>query len=403
MTKEFDIIVFGATSFAGQIITKNLMDKYGNDSIKWAIAGRNKAKLTEVKEKCGAQAITSIVCDAADESALTEMVKRTKVVLSTVGPFALYGEPLVKICAHEGTDYCDITGEVQWYKRMLEKYEAKAIETGARIVHCCGFDSIPSDMGVFFLQEEAKREFNEYCTSVKTRVANIRGGASGGTILSMFNIATEAAKDKEVRKAFKNPYYICPENHNYHVRQQSIRGAQFDDDFDAWLGPFIMEAVNSRVVHRSNALLGSRYSNEFEYNEASIMGKGNKGKKTAKKTSFMLKAFMIMAATKPTQWILQRFLPKAGSGPTPSQQKNGFYDLRYLGKTHSGKPLKAKVFGDADPGYGSTAKMVSEAAICLVETPQSISGGFWTPSSLFGQKLIDRLQKNAGLTFEIID
>lgn len=406
MAAQYDIIIFGATSFVGDILTGYMMQQYGdNGEIKWAIAGRSEAKLNEVKEKRGAQSIPHIIANASNEDQLKAMAEQARVIVSTVGPYALYGEPLVKICVETGTDYCDLTGEVQWYKRMVDKYESKAKETGARIVHCSGFDSIPSDMGVYFLQEKAKEKFGQYCNEVNNRVAKIRGGASGGTVASMVNIAKEAAKDPKLRKELQNPYSICPTNHGFHVRQNNISGAQYDEDFDVWVGPFVMAAVNLRVVHRSNALLENAYGTEFKYSEAMMMGKGKKGRSNAKKMGWGLNIFMILAALGPTRWILERFvLPKPGEGPTPTEQEKGMYDMRFIGKTPSGESIKTKVTGDKDPGYGSTAKMLGEAAICLAQTDKAEkAGGFWTPSSLYGQRLIERLQANAGLSFEVID
>lgn len=406
MVAQYDIIIFGATSFVGDILTGYMMQQYGDKGeVKWAVAGRSESKLNEIKQKRGAQSIPHIIADAANEQELKTMAEQARVIVSTVGPYALYGEPLVKICVETGTDYCDLTGEVQWYKRMMDKYEAKAKETGARIVHCSGFDSIPSDMGVFFIQEQAKEKFGQYCNEVNNRVAKIRGGASGGTVASMTNIAKEAAKDPKLRKELQNPYSICPQDHGFTTRQNNIGGAQFDQDFDVWVGPFVMAAVNIRVVHRSNALLDNAYGKDFKYSEGMMMGKGSKGKKRARNMGWGLNIFMVLAAMGPTRWLLEKFvLPKPGEGPSPKEQEKGNYDMRFFGKTSNGNTLKAKVTGDRDPGYGSTAKMLGEAAVCLANTDKTEkSGGFWTPSSLYGQKLIDRLVANAGLTFELVD
>ena len=400
----YDIIVFGATSFVGQILTGYLFEQYGSESdLKWAIAGRSEKKLIEVKEKYHAQAIPHLVADAADETQLQAMVAQTRVVISTVGPYALYGEPLVKVCAQTGTDYCDLTGEVQWYKRMMDKYETTAKESGARIVHCSGFDSIPSDLGVFFLQEQAKQQFGQTCHKVKLRVAKIKGGASGGTVASMTNIAKEAAKDPALRKELQDPYSICPSGHGFTRRQNNVAGAQHDPDFDAYIGPFVMAAVNTRVVHRSNALLG--YAPDFKYDEAMLMGKGIKGKKRARNMGWGLNAFMVLAALSPTRWLLEKFvLPKPGTGPSEHEQLTGMFDLRLVGETPDGQKLRVKVTGDRDPGYGSTAKMLGQAGICLSQISKAQkTGGFWTPASIYGEDLIARLTAHSGLTFSVLD
>ena len=285
--QQFDLIIFGATSFVGQILCQYLTDHYGVDGdIKWAAAGRSQSKLASLKSSLGsiAKSLPLLTADAGDEAALTSLCKQTKVIISTVGPYALYGEPLVKVCAETGTDYCDLTGEVQWVKRMITRYEKKAQETGARIVHCCGFDSIPSDMGVYHLQQEAFKKFGAPCTSVRMRVKAIRGAASGGTIASMINITKEAAKSKELRKELANPYSICPDNHAFNVRQANVTTPELDTESGQWAGPFIMAGINTRVVHRSNALSGNAYGSSFKYDESMLMGKGLKGRLAA--TSF---------------------------------------------------------------------------------------------------------------------
>jgi short subunit dehydrogenase-like uncharacterized protein len=405
-TAQYDIILFGATSFVGEILTGYMMGQYGDNSdIKWAIAGRSEDKLIATKQKHGAHDIAHIVADAANEQQLLSMVKQARVIVSTVGPYALYGEPLVKACAQNGVDYCDLTGEVQWYKRMVDKYETTAKQTGARIVHCSGFDSIPSDLGVYFLQQQAKAKFGKMCSDVKLRVAKLKGGASGGTVASMVNIAKEAAKDPALRKELQNPYSICPSGHGFKRRQENINGAQFDEDFDQWIGPFVMAAVNTRVVHRSNALSNNTYGEDFSYSEAMLMGKGKKGKSRSRNMGWGLNIFMIMAAIKPTRWILERFvLPKPGEGPTPQEQLKGCFDYRFVGKTDDGQTIKVKVTGDRDPGYGSTAKMLGQAAVCLASIKkEDKAGGFWTPATIYQDDLIARLIEKSGLTFELLD
>ena len=405
-TPTYDIILFGATSFVGDILTAYMMEQYPNgEGIAWAIAGRSENKLNELKVRHNAQAIPYIIADAANPQQLEAMVKQTKVVVSTVGPYALYGEPLVKACVENGVDYCDLTGEVQWYKRMVDKYETTAKQKGARIVHCSGFDSIPSDLGVYYLQQQALKQYGEPCVDVKLGVAKLKGGASGGTVASMVNIAKEAAKDSALRKELKNPYSICPSGHGFTKRQVNISGAVYDDDFEQWLGPFVMAAINTRVVHRSNALANNAYGNEFSYSEAMLMGKGGKGKTRARNMGWGLGAFMVLAAIGPTRWLLEKFiLPKPGEGPTPKEQLEGCFEYRFIGKTQSGKKLSVKVTGDRDPGYGCTAKMLGQAAVCLAGIKkEEKNGGFWTPATIYQDDLIERLIAKSGLTFEVID
>jgi len=404
---NYDLVVFGATSFVGQILARYLLENYGADKdIKWAIAGRSEAKLSQLKSDLGHAAATLpvILADAADEPALVDLCGQTRVVISTVGPYALYGETLVKVCAETGTDYCDLTGEVQWIRRMIERYEAKAKESGARIVHCCGFDSIPSDMGVWFLQQQAEATFGKPCQDVRMRVKVAKGGLSGGTVASMINVAKEAGADPKLRKELANPFSICPQEHRSETRQPSLKSAEFDKNFNAWLAPFVMGAINTRVVHRSNALQGARYGKEFTYDEAIMTGKGTKGRLTAYGMVGALGAFFTASAIKPTRWVVEKLVPKPGEGPSPEDQEKGFYDLRFVGKTTDGKTMITKVTGDRDPGYGSTAKMLGEAGLCLAfDVKDDVKGGFWTPASALDGKLLERLQANAGLTFEVVE
>lgn len=400
---NYDIIVFGATSFVGKILTHYLMDTYGvAGGVRWAMAGRSRTKLEAQRARLGddAKALEMIVVDAADESGLRAMAARASVVISTVGPYALYGEPLVKVCAESGTDYVDLTGEAQWIARMLAKYEAQAKASGARIVHCCGFDSMPFDLGVHFLQSRAQSAFGAPATRIKMGVKAIRGGMSGGTAASLINVMKEASNDPALRREMRDPYSICPAGHGFTARQRNISGPVYDEDFDRVLAPFIMAAINTRVVHRSNALTGKAYGENFRYDEA-VFTKGRVG---ATMMSLGLGLFMVLAVLGPTRALLERFvLPKPGEGPSPEAQKNGFYDLRFFGRTEAGEEIRTRVTGDRDPGYGSTGKMLAEAGICLAQdVPKSgLGGGFWTPATALGDALIKRLEEKAGLTFEV--
>ena len=408
-TPSHDLIVFGATSFVGQILTRYLAEHYGTQgSLKWAIAGRSEAKLAALRNSLGLAAgrLPLLVADAADQAALRHLCNGTRVVISTVGPYALYGEPLVKVCAETGTDYCDLTGEVQWIRRMIEAYEPAARKSGARIVHCCGFDSIPSDLGVYFLQQQARERFGAPCTTVKMRVKAMRGGFSGGTAASLVNVVKEATANPALRKELANPYSICPEGYAPAVRQPNVKSTQYDEDFDAWVAPFVMSAINTRIVQRSNALSKQAYGADFRYDEAMLMGRGLKGRTAAAGMTAGLGGFMVAAALPPARWALERFvLPAPGEGPSAEDQRKGFFDLRFLGTTADGRELRVKVTGDRDPGYGSTAKMLGQAGACLAQDfPGSgRKGGFWTPATMFGDKLIERLVAHAGLTFEVIE
>jgi short subunit dehydrogenase-like uncharacterized protein len=408
-TPVYDIVIFGATSFVGQILSRYMLEQFPADNdLKWAIAGRSDKKLQELKHSLGSAGkhLAVICADAANESDLSSMCESTKCIISTVGPYALFGEPLVKTCASLGTDYCDLTGEVQWIAKMLARYEDAAKISGARIVNCCGFDSIPSDMGVYFLQQQAKQQFSQPCSKVKMRVKSMKGAASGGTVASMTNIFKEVATDSALRKTLANPYAICPKDHGFTVRQDNMNRPQYDADFGSWAAPFVMALINTRIVLRTNAIIDERYSEHFEYNEAMLTGSGVIGGSMAAGVGLGLGGFAMAAVIPPTRWLMEKtFLPKPGEGPSPEAQIKGFYDLRFYGTTDTGQEIRVKVTGDQDPGYGSTAKILGQAAACLVQdiSKEERAGGFWTPASIFGDKLLTRLEEKAGLTFEVMD
>ncbi len=398
---KFDIIVYGATSFVGQIVTRYMHEQFADGSIKWAIAGRSLSKLEQVRDAVGLLDIELLVADAADEEALRQMCAQTKVVMSTVGPYALYGDVLVSVCAKTGTDYCDLTGEPQWIRKMQLRHEADAVKSGARIVNCCGFDSIPSDLGVHFLQRNALEQFGHTCDRVDMRVVSMKGGASGGTIASMINMVKEAVNDPDLRRELKDPYSLCPPDHRFSVAQPDVK-ISYDNVYGGWIAPFVMAGINTRVVHRSNALSNNSYGVEFKYEEAVVTGEGSSGKRKAQATHWGVNALMIGLAVPPIRWLLETaVLPKPGEGPTEKAQLEGGFDIVFLGATAKGETIRCRVTGDRDPGYGSTAKMLSQAAACLAkDVPDDVAGGFWTPATILGNKLVDRLVAHAGLTFE---
>ena len=402
-------VLFGATSFVGQILTRYMFERHGaNGEFRWAIAGRSTQKLAQLRDALGdgARDLPMIVCDAADEVALRSLCATTRVVVSTVGPYALFGSPLVKVCAETGTDYCDLTGEVQWIKRMIDAYEPAAKKSGARIVHCCGFDSLPSDMGVHVLQQHALKTYGEPCTSVRLGVKKLKGEFSGGTVASLINVVREISKDPSLRKLFTNPYILCPGQGKDGVKQPEVNFIGYNADANSWLAPFIMAGINTRVVHRSNALLGHAYGKDFTYDEATMTGPGFAGRARAVAMASGMAGFMVGVALPPTRWVIENYvLPKPGEGPSPEAQANGCFDSRLYGTTASGKTVKVKVTGDRDPGYGSTSKILAETALCLLQDMDraALPGGVWTPGAAMGLTLVRRLHERAGLTFSIGD
>lgn len=411
--RPYDIIVYGATSFVGQILCAYLKQRHGsgpNDPtngeavVTWAIAGRNSAKLGDLADDLGLS-VDHLIADATDPTALAAMAAATHVVISTVGPYALYGSELVGACVEAGTDYCDLTGEPHWMQQMIDAHHDAATRTGSRIVHACGFDSIPSDLGVAYTQRMATELLGEHCHQISMRVKAMKGGASGGTIASMLNIVEEVKDNPDIRRVLTNPYALAPEGMRTGVRQHNVTVPMRDEASGRWVAPFVMATVNTRVVHRSHALRGRPWGDDFLYDEALLTGNGPLGAAKAGAVSGGLGAFMAATSVGPIRGLLaDKVLPKPGEGPPPEAQEAGFYDLRFFGTTPSGATITTKVTGDRDPGYGSTAKMLGEAALVLVNAdPADTPGGFWTPATALGIALEHQLVEHAGLTFSIVD
>ncbi|MDB9737013.1 saccharopine dehydrogenase NADP-binding domain-containing protein [Porticoccaceae bacterium] len=408
-SKPYDLIVFGATSFVGQILSNYLVETIGvNGEISWAIASRSESKLAILKESLGdaASQLPVLIADSHDEASLQTLCSQTRVIISTVGPYALYGELLVKACAESGTDYADLTGEAHWIGMMKDKYNQAAEASGARIVNCCGFDSIPSDMGVFAMQQRAQAQFGHPLPHAKLRVKAMKGGASGGTIASMIEALKAAKADPKMRKKMGNPYLLCGSAHQYSIRAKSVSGPQFDPDFNCWIAPFVMEAINSRVVLHSNALLDMAYGRDFSYSEGMLTGKGLKGRIGALMSTVAFGMLGVALYFSPTRALLEKFvLPAPGEGPSPEAQLNGYFDVRVHGRDDQGNQLTVKVTGDRDPGYGSTAKMLGQAGLCLALDikKEDRAGGFLTPSVAMGDALLKRLEAHSGLAFVTYD
>jgi len=397
---EYDLVLFGATSFVGQITTANLVERLGTDgSIRWAIAGRNSDKLHRIAEETGAD-VPRLVVDASDADAVRGMAEATKLIISTVGPYSTYGNEVVAACAASGTDYCDLTGEPQWMARMIDAHHAEAQSSGARIVHACGFDSIPSDLGVWYLQNLAQKKHGEAANGVELIVKAMKGGASGGTVASMMTMQEEMAADPSIRKILSNPYALAPEGERSRARQPSLNGLRHHDEEGLWLAPFVMAATNTKVVHRSHALLGHPWG-EFRYSEEMATGDGPLGAAKAGAMIAGLGGFVGLSAIGPARSLLSKYvLPSPGEGPTPKQQREGFFKIILRGTTPAGEVVRVGVNGDRDPGYGCTARMLTEAALTLGSVSRvDTAGGFWTPATAMGDPLIKALEANAGMTF----
>ncbi|HEX9212043.1 MAG TPA: saccharopine dehydrogenase NADP-binding domain-containing protein [Bradyrhizobium sp.] len=386
---KFDIVVYGATGFTGQLVAEYLTLHYkGDKALKWAMAGRSLGKLKSVRDAIGAPGNTPlIVADASDAASLKAMVEQTMSVITTVGPYQLYGEELLAACVATGTDYFDLCGEPIWMRQMIDKYETEAKASGARIVFSCGFDSVPFELGAFFVQEEAKRVLGAPALRVKGRVRDMRGTLSGGTAASAKATFDAVAKDISLITILNDPFALTPGFTG--PKQPKGNRAALEEDLQSWAAPFMMALINTRNVHRSNMLMGFPYGQEFVYDEMVLTGPGEKGEANAKR---------VMAAnaekTGPSA-------PKPGEGPSKEERENGRFDLLYVAIAPDGRQIRAGVTGDRDPGYGSTSKMISECAICLLRDVTDVPAGFWTPGAAMQHKLIKRLQEHAGLTFGV--
>ncbi|MFO7549981.1 MAG: saccharopine dehydrogenase NADP-binding domain-containing protein [Haliea sp.] len=400
--RDFDLIIWGATGFTGALVAEYMAQTYGTgDSLRWALGGRSEKKLQSLQKtlqtRYAGEPLPLVVADSDDPASLQDMVQRTRVVCTTVGPYARYGTPLVAACATSGTHYCDLTGEVQWMARVIPEYQAAAEASGARLVHTCGFDSIPSDMGTWFLQQRMLERHGEPSHYVKARVGRNKGSASGGTIASMLEVLEEARRDSAVRKLLSNPYALCPPG-TTGLDGPDQASARYDSDFERWTSPFIMAAINGRVVRRSHCLLGKPWGEDFQYDESQLCD----SRAQALRNTLTLGAAMAGLATGPGRKLFAHFLPKPGEGPSREQREAGHYELFFHGAHPDDRALdmRVRVAGQLDPGYGSTSRMLAEAAVCLARDPLTVGGGFWTPASGLGDHLLTRLVENAGLTFE---
>jgi len=387
-SREFDVIIYGATGFTGRLVAEYLQAEYGDTDLKWAMAGRSAEKLTAVRDEMGVSKDVALITANSDDTAtLDAMCARSRAVITTVGPYQLYGEPLVAAAVKAGTDYVDLCGEPAWMHDIIERYDADAKASGARIVLSCGFDSIPFDMGVYALQEHAKARHGAPCSRIRGRVRAMQGTFSGGTAASFMETMKRAGKQPEILDWLKDPFSLVP---NFDGPKQP-HGAKpiFEDDLNSWSAPFIMASINTKNVHRSNALMGHSYGADFIYDEMMFTGPGDKGQ--------------AMAEGIAKGNVFGDNPPKPGEGPSKDERENGFYDVLFIGTTADGKMTTLSVKGDKDPGYGSTSKMISEAALTLVHdrTHDVVGGGVYTSAPAMGQALITRLEAHAGLTFTV--
>lgn len=388
MTKPFDLVVHGATGFTGRLVVEYLLRRYpAGSGLRWAMGGRNAAKLAAVRDELGAPADTPlVVTDTGNPASLQALMEQTRLVLTTVGPYQLYGNELVAACASAGVDYVDLCGEPAWMRQMIDAHEAAARASGARIVFSCGFDSIPFDLGVFMLQREMQARFGQPAQRVRGRVRKMKGTFSGGTAASLKATMAAAAAQPGVLELLRNPFSLTPGFEG--PRQPSGSKPMVDEVLGLWVAPFVMAAINTRNVHRSNFLLDHAYGADFVYDEMMVTGAGEKGEALAN----------AVAADKS---LGADDGPKPGEGPSREERESGFYDVLFIGTDAAGHSLRVGVKGDRDPGYGSTSKMITEAAVCLLQDAPDTPGGIWTTAPAMGNALIARLKSNAGLSFTV--
>jgi short subunit dehydrogenase-like uncharacterized protein len=404
MEKPFDLIVFGATGFTGRLVAEYLLQTYGaSDTVAWAMAGRNPDKLAATRREIGApESLQLLQADATDAAALAGLVRQARVVISTVGPYQLHGEPLLQASVDAGTDYVDLCGEPLWMAQMIARHEAAARASGARIVFSCGFDSIPFDLGVVFLQAEAQRRFGRPLQRVRGRVCVMKGGFSGGTMASALATVEAIGRDRGLARVLADPFALTPGFRG--PAQPEVDSAAYDEAADAWTGPFVMAAINTKNVHRSNALRGHPWGSDFVYDERMLTGGGAAGERRARALARTAKLQTAALGFGPARELLRRFvLPRPGQGPSRRERDHGHYEVLFIGDTAQRQRLRAVVRGDRDPGYGSTCKLISESALCLAQDtrPAMCGGGIWTPGAAMGLALVRRLQARAGLSFAI--
>ena len=387
-TREFDIIVYGATGYTGRLVAEHFLREYAGKAgaPKWAMAGRSLTKLQQVRGEIGAPADTPlIVADADDPASLEAMCARTRAVLTTVGPYQLYGDALVAACVKTGTDYADLCGEPAWMREQIDLHHEAAKASGARICFSSGFDSIPFDLGVVMLQQEARARFGQPATRVRGRVRGMQGTFSGGTAASLTATLKAAAKNPSIIKVLNDPFGLTPGFVG--ADQPSGMIPRYEEDLGRWAAPFIMATINTKNVHRTHFLLGHPWGTDFQYDEMMLTSPGEAGRAAANAVVEMLKNPF---GAKP---------PKPGEGPSPEERENGFYDVLFVGETASGDTIRYGVKGRYDPGYGSTSRMLAETGMALLGS--KAGGGVGTPGSFLGEALVERLREHAEITFAV--
>lgn len=411
--RQYDLVVWGATGVAGRLVAEYLTEQYAPGSLSLALGGRDADRLGAVEADLTRRSdewdeVPTVVGDATEPERMREIAGSTRVVCTTVGPYTKYGTPLVGACVEAGTDYCDLTGEVNWMRETVDRYHDEAVDAGARVVHSCGFDSVPADVGTALVQSFAADEFDAPCETVRIYVDGASGGVSGGTLASAAEMFEAAATDPVARQALRNPYSLAPSGEREGVDPGEQRWARKDGLRSVWTAPSPMAAVNERVVRRSNALLGYPWGREFRCAEVVPTGPGPVGAATANAVAGGLGLFTAAMSVGPVRSGLRQFVfPDPGEGPTSEQTEEGYFTVRVLGRgtaTDGPFTVEAEFGADLDPGYGATARMLGESALCLLrdDTDSPLDGGVLTPASGIGTPLADRL-RGVGFTATVAE
>jgi short subunit dehydrogenase-like uncharacterized protein len=402
--RDADVVLLGATGFVGRL-TAEYLASAAPPGLRVALAGRSRSRLEEVRASLpgAAQEWPLRVADTSDAAAVEGLARSTRVLVTTVGPYRAYGMPVVRACAAAGTHYADLTGEVLFMRESIDACDAPARASGARIVHCCGFDSIPSDLGVLLLHEAAERDGAGPLEETTLVVRGMKGGASGGTLASLKGTIDEARSSSVARRLLVDPYALSParEDEPDLERERDAYGVEHDPELGTWLAPFVMATVNTRVVRRSNALAGWRYGRAFRYREVMATGDGLTGRARALAVAGGLGALAGGLALPPTRLILDRVLPSPGEGPSEEARRSGYFKIEVHGRTATGARYRSRVSAQGDPGYQATAVMLGESAVCLALDEERLPAraGVLTPATAMGGALVERLRA-AGQTLE---
>jgi short subunit dehydrogenase-like uncharacterized protein len=403
--RDLDVVLFGATGFVGHLTAEHLA-LHAPSGTRIGLAGRSRAKLEAVRGDLGPEAADwpLLVADAGDPATLERMVAATRVVATTVGPYLRHGLPLVAACAEAGTDYLDLTGELLFVRQSIDRNHAAARASGARIVHSCGFDSIPSDLAVLLLADAAAAAGDGELTDTTLLLVSARGGLSGGTIDSLRVQIDAVERDGGLRALLADPYALSPDRaaEPDHGDESDLRGIVRDDEFGVWTAPFVMAPHNTRIVRRSNALLGHRYGRGLRYREVVSTGSTPLAPVLAAAAAVGTAAATAAMAFTPARPILDLVLPGPGEGPSERARRHGRFRMEVRTRTTTGARYRASVAATGDPGYAATSVMLGQAALCLALERDALPAlaGVLTPATGLGEALVARLRA-AGMTFDV--